>query len=63
MVDVFRIVVFTISVGARDRSRDDLLDPFLGSDTTAVAAIIGGRWFLGGDIGPGCVERTRRRLV
>jgi tRNA G10 N-methylase Trm11 len=38
-------------------------DPFLGSGTTAVAAIMEGRQFLGCDIDPGCVETTRRRLV
>ena len=40
-----------------------IVDPFLGSGTTAVAAIMEGRRFLGCDIDPGCVETTRRRLV
>jgi site-specific DNA-methyltransferase (adenine-specific) len=40
-----------------------VLDPFLGSGTTAVAAVMEGRRFLGCDIDPGCVETTRRRLV
>jgi DNA modification methylase len=39
-----------------------IVDPFLGSGTTAVAAIMEGRRFLGCDIDPGCVETTRRRL-
>jgi hypothetical protein len=39
-----------------------IVHPFLGSGTTAVAAIMEGRQFLGCDIDPGCVETTRRRL-
>ncbi|MGO9151118.1 MAG: DNA methyltransferase [Acidimicrobiales bacterium] len=39
-----------------------IVDPFLGSGTTAVAAVLEGRRFLGCDIDPGCVETTRRRL-
>jgi site-specific DNA-methyltransferase (adenine-specific) len=40
-----------------------IVDPFLGSGTTAVAAVMEGRRFIGCDIDPGCVETTRRRLV
>jgi site-specific DNA-methyltransferase (adenine-specific) len=40
-----------------------IVDPFLGSGTTAVAAVMEGRRFLGCDIDAGCVETTRRRLV
>jgi site-specific DNA-methyltransferase (adenine-specific) len=40
-----------------------VVDPFLGSGTTAVAAVLEGRRFIGCDIDPGCVETTRRRLV
>ncbi len=40
-----------------------IVDPFLGSGTTAVAAVLEGRRFLGCDVDPGCVETTRRRLV
>jgi site-specific DNA-methyltransferase (adenine-specific) len=40
-----------------------IVDPFIGSGTTAVAAVMEGRHFLGCDIDPGCVETTRRRLV
>ncbi|MGA3353849.1 MAG: DNA methyltransferase [Acidimicrobiales bacterium] len=40
-----------------------IVDPFIGSGTTAVAAVMGGRRFIGCDIDPGCVETTRRRLV
>jgi tRNA G10 N-methylase Trm11 len=39
-----------------------IVDPFLGSGTTAVAAVMEGRRFIGCDIDPGCVETTRRRL-
>ncbi|MHB1582986.1 MAG: DNA methyltransferase [Acidimicrobiales bacterium] len=39
-----------------------IFDPFLGSGTTGVAALRAGRRFLGGDIEPGNVETTRRRL-
>jgi site-specific DNA-methyltransferase (adenine-specific) len=40
-----------------------IVDPFLGSGTTAVAAVMEGRRFIGCDIDPGCVETTRRRLL
>jgi len=40
-----------------------VFDPFVGSGTTAVAAVTEGRRFLGGDIDPAYVETTRRRLV
>ena len=40
-----------------------IVDPFLGSGTTAVAAVLEGRRFIGCDIDPGCVETTRRRLA
>jgi ParB-like chromosome segregation protein Spo0J len=40
-----------------------VFDPFLGSGTTAVAAVTEGRRFLGGDIDSACVETTRRRLM
>ena len=40
-----------------------IVDPFIGSGTTAVAAVMEGRRFLGCDIDPGYVETTRRRLV
>jgi hypothetical protein len=40
-----------------------VFDPFLGSGTTAIAAVTEGRRFVGGDIDPACVETTRRRLV
>lgn len=39
-----------------------VFDPFLGSGTTAVAAIGAGRRFLGGDIEAGNVATTRERL-
>ena len=40
-----------------------IVDPFIGSGTTAVAAVMEGRRFIGCDIDPGCVETTRRRLA
>ncbi len=40
-----------------------IVDPFIGSGTTAVAAVMEGRRFIGCDIDAGCVETTRRRLV
>jgi DNA modification methylase len=40
-----------------------VVDPFVGSGTTAVAAVLEGRRFIGCEIDPGCVETTRRRLV
>jgi hypothetical protein len=40
-----------------------IVDPFLGSGTTAVAVVMEGRRFIGCDIDPGCVETTRRRVV
>jgi site-specific DNA-methyltransferase (adenine-specific) len=42
---------------------ETVFDPFVGSGTTAVAAVAEGRRFLGGDIDPAYVETTRRRLV
>jgi ParB-like chromosome segregation protein Spo0J len=41
---------------------ETVFDPFLGSGTTAVAAVTEGRRFLGGDLDPACVETARRRL-
>jgi hypothetical protein len=40
-----------------------IVDPFIGSGTTAVAAVMEGRRFIGCDIDAGCVETARRRLV
>ncbi len=40
-----------------------IVDPFLGSGTTAVAAVLEGRRFLGCDLDPACVETARCRLV
>jgi site-specific DNA-methyltransferase (adenine-specific) len=43
--------------------RDDLvLDPFMGSGTTLVAALRGGRRYLGYDTDPAYVARAKRRL-
>lgn len=40
-----------------------VLDPFVGSGAVGVAAIRGGRSFLGNDLAEGAIERTRARLV
>lgn len=41
---------------------ETVLDPFLGSGTTAIAAVSERRRFLGGDLDPACVAITRQRL-
>jgi len=40
-----------------------VLDPFVGSGTTAVAAVRLGRRFVGFDIGPSQVDSAKRRLA
>jgi DNA modification methylase len=42
---------------------DLICDPFLGSGTTAVAALAHGRRFIGADIDARTVEAARNRLV
>jgi DNA modification methylase len=44
------------------RPGDLVVDPFVGSGTTAVAAALVGRRFLGGDIDRAALQRTRTRL-
>jgi site-specific DNA-methyltransferase (adenine-specific) len=41
---------------------DVVLDPFIGSGTTAVAAVLTGRHFIGIDVNPEYVEISRRRV-
>ena len=41
---------------------DLVLDPFLGSGTTAVAAKFAGRHYVGCEIDPGYVEMARQRI-
>lgn len=40
-----------------------VVDPFLGSGTTAVACLLEGRRFVGCDIDPACVAVTAERLA
>lgn len=42
---------------------DVICDPFMGSGTTAVAAILEGRHFVGCDISPEYVETARKRIA
>jgi len=49
-------------VNTSSRPGDVVLDCFLGSGTTAVAARELGRQFIGCDMDPGWIEHTRRRL-
>ena len=42
---------------------DLVVDPFLGSGTTAIAALTQGRRFIGGDIEPAYVEIAKDRVV
>ncbi|MGH9291604.1 MAG: DNA methyltransferase [Acidimicrobiales bacterium] len=39
-----------------------VVDPFVGSGTSAIAAVMEGRRFVGADVDPACIEVTRRRL-
>jgi modification methylase len=41
---------------------DLVLDPFLGSGTTAVAAVLTGRHYVGYEVDPGYVEMARQRI-
>jgi ParB-like chromosome segregation protein Spo0J len=41
---------------------ETVFDPFIGSGTTAVAALGEGRRFMGGDLDPACIETTRQRI-
>jgi ParB-like chromosome segregation protein Spo0J len=45
------------------RPGETIFDPFLGSGTTAAAALLERRSFIGGDSDPSCVETTRQRLA
>lgn len=57
------IHLFRELVAKHSRSLDMVVDPFLGSGTTAVAAIEEGRAFKGCDIDPGYIETARRRVA
>jgi site-specific DNA-methyltransferase (adenine-specific) len=50
-------------VRALSEPSEVVFDPFIGSGTTAVAAFMEGRRFLGGDIDSACVETARRRIM
>lgn len=54
--------LFTELVGVHSNPGDLIVDPFLGSGTTAVAAVESGRKFYGGDIDRHYVEESRRRV-
>jgi site-specific DNA-methyltransferase (adenine-specific) len=53
---------FTDLVLRFSQRADVVCDPFLGSGTTAVAALYNGRRFVGCDVDLACVEMTRQRL-
>lgn len=54
--------LFTELVGVHSRPGDLVVDPFLGSGTTAVAAVESERKFYGGDIDHHYVQEARRRV-
>ena len=54
--------LFTELVEVHSLPGDLVVDPFLGSGTTAVAALESGRNFYGGDIDPHYVKEARRRV-
>lgn len=54
--------LFTELVEVHSLPGDLVVDPFLGSGTTAVAALEVGRNFYGGDIDPHYVKEARRRI-
>lgn len=54
--------LFTELVKVHSLPGDLVVDPFLGSGTTAVAALDSGRMFYGGDIDPHYVKEARSRV-
>ena len=54
--------LFEKIIEKHSRPGDVVVDPFLGSGTTAVAARNTGRAFIGGDIDPTYVTKAKRRL-
>ena len=56
------IKLFSDLVLIHSNTDDLIIDPFLGSGTTAIAAVSSGRQFLGGDIDPQYVEIAGGRL-
>lgn len=56
-LSVFRSLTLKFSA-----SRALVCDPFLGGGTTAVAAALYGRRFIGCDVDEACIEKTRARL-
>lgn len=54
---------FTRLIESFTKPNDTVLDPFLGGGTTAIAALNSGRYFIGSDISPEEVEKTRGRLA
>lgn len=57
------VALFRALVAKHSAPGDTVIDPFLGSGTTAVAAQAEGREFLGCDISPDYVKRARARLA
>ena len=53
--------LFAELIGVHSHPDDLVIDPFLGSGTTAVAAVESGRRFFGGDIDPKYVKAARKR--
>ena len=53
--------LFAELIRVHSNSNDLVIDPFLGSGTTAVAAVESGRRFFGGDIDPKYVKAARKR--
>ena len=54
--------LFEELVRKHSNESDLVIDPFLGSGTSAVAALLNGRTFAGTDIDPGYVKSARRRI-
>lgn len=54
--------LFAELIRVHSHPNDLVIDPFLGSGTTALAALELGRRFFGGDIDPKYIEAARRRI-
>ena len=54
--------LFAELIRVHSHPNDLIIDPFLGSGTTAVAAVESGRRFFGGDIDPKYIKAARRRV-
>ena len=56
------LALFSELVRVHSKPGDLVVDPFLGSGTTAVAALTNGRKFIGGDIAPHYVKIAQERV-